>query len=154
VHQPQPIVDVMQRQVQYLHQSKTNQLKANQPAHLLIAAPYRTHAQTTRLMSLAWGLKERDQNRLNLTLDSFLFYLDQQQCVPPQPGQPYNPDACRVLTPKLQQVIASQMLRPFGLWLINYQDLPDLSQLGCEFDRTIGVRRVDGFKAQPYRCLK
>jgi uncharacterized membrane protein len=108
------------------------------PLPTLILAPFRTHAQTTRLMSLAWELQRRGR--------SAQFYLDRQQC----PKD--NPAACKQLTPLAQQAIQAQITQPVRLWLINYNPLDDLSAIGCVFDREMGARSTDGFVAQPYRC--
>jgi hypothetical protein len=106
---------------------------------IVIMAPFRTHAQTTRLMSLAWELQQRGR--------SAQFYFDQQVCPRDHPA------ACKQLTPLAQQTMQTQMRSPYRLWLINYNPLEDLPHLNCQFDRAIGRRSVDGFTAQPYRCM-
>jgi uncharacterized membrane protein len=132
VHQPAAIVDAIVQLEQTIS-------PAGNAAAIVIMAPFRTHAQTTRLMSLAWELQQRGR--------SAQFYFDQQVC----PRD--NPAACKQLTPLAQQTMQTQMRPPYRLWLINYNPLEDLPQLGCQFDRTIGRRSVDGFTAQPYRCV-
>jgi hypothetical protein len=124
VHQVTPIVDAI--------------VQLEPPIPTLIMAPFRTHAQTTRLMSVAWELQRRGR--------SAQFYFDRQQC----PKD--NPAACKQLTPLAQQAIQAQMTQPVRLWLINYNPIADLSAIGCTFDREMGVRSADGFVAQPYRC--
>jgi uncharacterized membrane protein len=132
VHQPAAIVDAIVQLEQTIS-------PAGNAAAIVIMAPFRTHAQTTRLMSLAWELQQRGR--------SAQFYFDQQVC----PRD--NPAACKQLTPLAQQTMQAQMRPPYRLWLINYNPLEDLPQLGCQFDRAIGRRSVDGFTAQPYRCV-
>jgi hypothetical protein len=132
VHQPAAIVDAIVQLEQTLSPT-------GNASPIVIMAPFRTHAQTTRLMSLAWELQQRGR--------SAQFYFDQQVC----PRD--NPAACKQLTPLAQQTMQTQMRLPYRLWLINYNPLEDLSQLGCQFDRAIGRRSVDGFTAQPYRCV-
>jgi uncharacterized membrane protein len=137
VHQPAAIVDAIVQ----LEQSVAPAAMATtaQPGPpIVIMTPFRTHAQTTRLMSLAWELDRRDR--------SARFYFDQQYC----PRD--NPAACKQLTPLAMQTMQTKMRQPYRLWLINYNPLEDLPAIGCQFDREIGRRSVDGFTAQPYRC--
>ncbi len=134
VHQPAAIVDAIVQ----LEKNVSPVVITQSAPPIVIMAPFRTHAQTTRLMSLAWELQQRGR--------SAQFYFDQQVC----PRD--NPAACKQLTPLAQQTMQTQMRQPYRLWLINYNPLEDLPQLGCKFDREIGRRSVDGFTAQPYRC--
>jgi uncharacterized membrane protein len=136
VHQPAAIVDAIVQ----LEQTVSPEAIAQSAPPIVIMAPFRTHAQTTRLMSLAWELQQRGR--------SAQFYFDQQVC----PRD--NPAACKQLTPLAQQQMQTQMRQPYRLWLINYNPLEDLPQLGCTVDREIGRRSVDGFTAQPYRCVQ
>jgi uncharacterized membrane protein len=135
VHQPTPIVDAIVQLEQVVAPGLTDN-SAKPP--VLIMAPFRTHAQTTRLMSLAWDLQQRDRTAQ--------FYLDRQQC----PKD--NPAACKQLTPRAQQMLQTQMPEPFRLWLINYNPMAATPPIGCQVDRSVGERSVDGFTAQPYRC--
>ncbi|MBE9029097.1 hypothetical protein IQ266_04890 [filamentous cyanobacterium LEGE 11480] len=139
VHRPELIASAIVQLEQTIADETAPQTESS-TAPILIAAPYRTHAQTTRLMSLAWDLQQRQQPAR--------FYLDQQQC------QPTDPIACRQLTAFAQQQIPAQMAYPFRLWLINYNSLDNLSPIGCDRDLQVGVQQVDGFTAQPYRCEK
>jgi uncharacterized membrane protein len=137
VHQPAAIVDAIVQLEQAV--LPTAMATTKPPAvPLVIMTPFRTHAQTTRLMSLAWELQRRDR--------SAQFYFDQQYC----PRD--NPAACKQLTPLAKQTMQTKMRQPYRLWLINYSPLEDLPAIGCQFDRAIGRRSVDGFTAQPYRC--
>ncbi len=135
VHQPAAIVDAIVQ----LEQTISPKPIAGKIPPIVIMAPFRTHAQTTRLMSLAWELQQRGR--------SAQFYFDQQVC----PRD--NPAACKQFTPLALQTMQTQMQQPYRLWLINYNLLEDLPHLGCRLDRAMGVRSVDGFTAQPYRCM-
>ncbi len=137
VHQPATIVDaIVQLEQSVSPATMATTVQPNPP--IVIMTPFRTHAQTTRLMSLAWELARRDR--------SAQFYFDQQYC----PRD--NPAACKQLTPLAQQTVRTKMPQPYRLWLINYNPLENLPAIGCQFDREMGRRSVDGFTAQPYQC--
>lgn len=104
---------------------------------VLVAIAHHTHGQTGRLMGLAWGLQSTQ-----LTAE---FYLDHQSC------EITDQKSCDRPTQQLRQAIA-QLTRPTDLWLINFQALADLSNEGCQFDKKLRTRRVDGYKYQHYRC--
>jgi hypothetical protein len=139
VHQPAAIVDAIVQLEQAISPPVIAGAVPSIVPPIVIMAPFRTHAQTTRLMSLAWELRQRGR--------SAQFYFDQQVC----PRD--NPAACKQLTPLALQTLQTQMQQPYRLWLINYNPLEDLPHLGCQFDPAIGRRSVDGFTAQPYRCM-
>lgn len=112
-------------------------MQDNSQHPILVAIAHHTHGQTGRLMGLAWGLQS--------TQLAAEFYLDHQTC------EITDQKSCDRPTEQLRQAIA-QLSRPTDVWLINFQAQADLSQEGCQFDKKLRTRRVDGYKYQHYRC--
>ncbi len=108
---------------------------------VLISIAHHTHGQTGRLMGVAWSLSQLSAQGTAKSQ----FYLDHQTC------NEASPSSCDRPTAAFRQQVL-QAPRPFDLWLINFQDIADLTPQHCQADQALGTQRADGYRYQHYRC--
>ena len=132
VHRPDIVAQAIQADFQ-----------ANSPTDTLVAIPYRSHGQISRLMGIAWNLRsappEIDQSNLQ-----FFLAQDTQR-------------NSRSAIENLSAVIRASA-KPLHLWLLNFHEVEQnllermLQKNRCTLEEKFPS--VDGFRYRQYRCRR
>jgi hypothetical protein len=114
-------------------------VQSRSQAPVVISMPQPSYSKMRRLMALGYELKAmQPAPRFYFDSQASTVCLDELTC-----GTP---------TPTFRQTVA-KLPRPLDIWLIDFNDVADLTDQQCFFDAQLGTKQVLGYHYQLYHCL-
>jgi uncharacterized membrane protein len=113
-------------------------VQSRSQAPVLISIPQPSYSKMRRLMALGYELKAmQPAPRFYFDSQASTVCLDELTC-----GTP---------TPAFRQAVA-ELPRPLDIWLIDFNDVADLTDQQCLFDAELGTKQALGYHYQRYHC--